>query len=80
MKKSYSIRKIDNLGRIVIPMDFRKALEISDWDELYISLDKNNVIIRKATDTCTFCGSEDSLLPFEDKFVCAKCLDKLKTK
>jgi transcriptional pleiotropic regulator of transition state genes len=61
-------------------MDFRKALEISDWDELHISLEKNNVIIRKATDTCTFCGSEEDLTSFEDKFVCKKCLESLKTK
>ena len=78
MKKTYSIRKIDNLGRIVIPMDIRKALEIKEWDELRISLENSTVHIEKATPTCTFCGSEEALLSFEDKYVCANCLQKLK--
>ena len=80
MKKGYSIRKIDNLGRIVIPMDFRKALEISDWDELRIALEDNVITIRKAADSCTFCGSEENLLCFEGKFLCSDCLGKLKEK
>lgn len=78
MKKTFSIRKIDNLGRIVIPMDFRKALEIHDWDDLRISLDGNAVTIRKDHDTCTFCGNERKLIPFGDKFICETCLAKLK--
>ena len=78
MKKTFSIRKIDNLGRIVIPMDFRKALEIREWDDLRIALEGNAVTIRKDRDTCTFCGSEKALTDFGDKFVCAACLSKLK--
>ncbi len=77
MKKTFSIRKIDNLGRIVIPMDFRKALEIQDWDELYLSLEGSTVQIRKAHQQCTFCGSEEKLSPFHDKFICEKCLGEL---
>ncbi len=78
MKKTYSIRKIDNLGRIVIPMDIRKALEIKEWDELRIFLEENTIKIQKATPTCTFCGSEEELFPFEEKHVCAACLAKLR--
>ena len=78
MKKTFSIRKIDNLGRIVIPMDFRKALEICEWDDLRISLEGNAVTIRKDHDTCTFCGSEKKLTAFGDKFICEACLSKLK--
>ncbi len=78
MKKTFSIRKIDNLGRIVIPMDFRKALEIREWDDLRIALEGNSVVIRKEHDSCTFCGSEKNLNAFGDKFVCKSCLAKLK--
>ena len=78
MKKTFNIRKIDNLGRIVIPMDFRKALEIHEWDDLRISLDGNAVVIRKDRDVCTFCGSEKKLVAFGDKFVCQSCIEKLK--
>lgn len=80
MKRTYSIRKIDNLGRIVIPMDIRKALEIKEWDELRISLDENTIRIQKAVPVCTFCGSEEDLAPFEDKHVCVACLAKLRQK
>lgn len=80
MKKTFSIRKIDNLGRIVIPRDFRKALEISDWDELHLSLEGSTVVIKKATDQCTFCGSEENLISFKDKFICKSCLSSLSSK
>lgn len=78
MKKPFHLRKIDNLGRIVIPMDIRKALEIKDWDDLKISLNGNEISITKAHDSCTFCGAEESLVPFGEKFVCQSCLAKLK--
>lgn len=78
MKKTYSIRKIDNLGRIVIPMDIRKALEIKEWDELRIFLDENTIKIQKATPACTFCQSEEELVSFEGKHICAECLNQLK--
>lgn len=77
MKKNYSIRKIDNLGRIVIPMDFRKALEIHEWDDLRIALEGNTVTIRKEKDSCTFCGSEKHLDAFEGKFICKSCRERL---
>lgn len=78
MKKTNSIRKIDNLGRIVIPMDIRKALEIKEWDELRIYLDDNTIKIEKALPSCTFCGSEEGLVDFEGKSVCAHCLSRLR--
>ena len=77
MKKEMRIRKIDNLGRIVIPMDIRKTLEIRDWDELAITLEGKNIVIKKANDSCTFCGKEKNLIPFENKFICSSCLEAL---
>lgn len=78
MKKTFSVRKIDNLGRIVIPMDFRKALEIHDWDDLRIALEGNAVTIRKEKSSCTFCGNEKNLSEFDGKFICKNCLAKIK--
>lgn len=77
MKKEVRIRKIDNLGRIVIPMDIRKTLEISEWDELAISCEGKNIVIKKAKDACTFCGKEKNLIPYENKFICTSCLETL---
>lgn len=78
MKKTFSIRKIDNLGRIVIPMDIRKSLEIKDWDELCIRLEEDRILITKAYQSCTFCGCQTHLSPFQNKFICQDCLDRLK--
>lgn len=77
MKKTRSIRRIDNLGRIVIPMDMRRALEIAEWDELSISLSGNKVVIEKEKPACTFCGSVSSLTEMKEKFICKKCLQEL---
>lgn len=80
MKKAVSIRKIDNLGRIVIPMDIRRALEINEWDELRISLEDGHVRIQKAVDTCTFCDATENLIPFAGKQICPHCLQQLQNK
>ncbi len=79
MKKNRSIRKIDNLGRIVIPMDIRKALEIRDWDELAITLENDAIVVKKANESCTFCQAEDDLISFEGKSLCRTCLSRLQT-
>ena len=78
MEKPFISRQIDNLGRIVIPMDFRKALEIHDWDELRMSREDDRIIVTKAVDTCTFCGSKEELIPHRSKFICKSCLESLK--
>lgn len=78
MEKSFIIRQIDNLGRIVIPMDFRKALEIHDWDELRMCREGDRIVVTKAVDTCTFCGNEEELIPYHSKFICKSCLEALK--
>ena len=80
MTKKASLRKIDNLGRIVIPMDLRRALEISDWDELRISLSGSRIIIEKEHPECTFCRETAGLVPFREKHICPACLAELQSK
>jgi transcriptional pleiotropic regulator of transition state genes len=80
MKKTFRVRKIDNLGRVVIPMDIRKSLEIKDWDDLRIFLEEDRIILTKAHDYCIFCGSEENLTSFHDRSVCSSCLSELKNK
>lgn len=77
MKKNFSVRKIDNLGRIVIPMDFRRALEIEEWDELRISLEESRIVVEKAIPRCTFCENTQDLTEFHGKFICPNCLKSL---
>ncbi|MBP5288586.1 MAG: AbrB/MazE/SpoVT family DNA-binding domain-containing protein [Clostridia bacterium] len=78
MKKDYSIRTIDSVGRIVIPMDLRKMLDIQEWDELRIFRDHDRIIVEKNNPTCAFCHSAKDLISFKEKYICKKCLDEAK--
>ena len=79
MKKNTGmIRNLDDLGRIVIPMEIRKKFNISIGDGIQIYVDTNNtIILKKYERNCTFCGNNKNLKTFNDKLICKKCLDKL---
>ncbi len=78
MIKSTGIsRKIDELGRIVIPMELRNKLGISEKDSLDIFVDGSSIVLKKANSTCTFCGGNKDLVPFADKLICSKCKEKI---
>lgn len=74
------IREIDSVGRIVIPMQIRKELglvEIGSRVEMFS--DGKQIIVKKAVNDCIFCKGEAELHEFEGKFICASCLEKLKS-
>ena len=66
-------RKVDDLGRIVVPAEMRKALDIADGDYLEIALDGVGIVLWKVEDNCTFCRSTTDLRVFHGKQVCARC-------
>ena len=70
-------RKIDDLGRIVIPAETRRMFNIQEGDHLSISVEGGNILLRKMTDTCTFCGSETNVKQFKGKGVCSDCRDQM---
>lgn len=70
-------RKIDDLGRIVIPAETRRMFNIREGDHLFISVEAGNIVLRKMTDTCTFCGSDESVSQFKGKGICATCRGQL---
>lgn len=78
MSKSYFIRKIDELGRIVIPIEIRKFLDIHEKDSLGISLENNSISIKKENPYCVFCNSNSNLKFFNNKNICTNCIEKLK--
>ncbi|MCI8621972.1 MAG: AbrB/MazE/SpoVT family DNA-binding domain-containing protein [Clostridia bacterium] len=78
MVKSTGIsRKVDELGRIVIPMELRTKLGIEEKDPLEIYVDGSSIVLKKSNSTCAFCGSEKDLLSFSDKLICPKCKEKI---
>lgn len=80
MKATGIVRKIDDLGRIVLPIELRRTLGISERDSLEIYVDQNNILLKKYEPACIFCGSADNITVYKDKNVCAHCLTDMKTK
>lgn len=78
MKSSGIVRKIDELGRIVLPIETRRMLDIEPRDGVEIFLDKDMVILKKYQPSCIFCGDADNITYYRDKRICRNCLADLK--
>lgn len=79
MKKKIenTIRKVDKLGRVVIPHSIRKAQQIVEGIPLEIFIDGNKIIYRKYKKSCSFCSNTDNLINFKEKTVCPSCIKNL---
>lgn len=80
MRNNGVVRKMDDLGRIVIPMEIRRIMGIAERDALVISLNENEIVMRKYEQGCLFCGSNQGLREFRGKAVCADCIGELNGK
>lgn len=78
MKSTGIIRKVDELGRVVLPSELRKNLNINIKDSLEIYVSGDSIILKKYSPTCIFCNSSDNIEIFKGKNVCKKCLNQLK--
>ena len=79
MKTTGMIRQLDSLGRIVLPIELRRTLDINTRDMLEILVEGNSIILRKYEPNCLFCGSSSGLTPYKDKQICKRCLSELKS-
>lgn len=79
MKSTGIIRKIDELGRFVIPMEMRNKLGISNNDSLEIYVEGTSIILKKYQPDCVFCGSSKNVVEYKGKNVCEKCLNEMKS-
>lgn len=77
MKSTGIIRKVDDLGRIVLPIELRRTLDIAERDPLEISLDGDRIVLRKVEENCVFCGSSSGLISYREKQVCRECLHSM---
>ena len=77
MKSTGIIRKVDDLGRIVLPIELRRTLDISERYELEIYRENDRIILQKFEPACIFCGSSRSLILYRRKNVCQDCVKKL---
>lgn len=77
MKSTGIVRQIDDLGRIVIPVELRRTLQIDKGDPLEIFIEGDSIILRKYEAACVFCGNVKDIVTFKDKNVCSHCLAQI---
>lgn len=77
MKSTGIVRKVDELGRIVLPIELRRTLDIEIKDSIEIYVENDSIILKKYEPTCIFCGDNKDLKTFNEKNICSNCIKKL---
>ena len=77
MKSTGIVRKVDELGRIVLPIELRRTLDISIKDSLEIYVDGTSIVLKKYQPSCVFCDDATDVINFKGKNVCTACLKEL---
>lgn len=78
MKAIGIVRKVDDLGRVVIPRELRRTYDINIKDPLEIYVDGDNIILKKYEPECIFCGEASDVVGFYGKNICSTCMNELK--
>lgn len=78
MKSTGIVRKVDELGRVVIPIELRRTLDIAEKDSLEIYVDGEHIILKKYAPACLFCGQAKDVEVFKGKNICPACFEELK--
>ena len=78
MKSTGIIRRVDELGRVVIPMEIRNQFDIAEKDPIEIFVDGSSIILKKYEKSCFFCGNTKKLSQYKDKLICNKCINQIK--
>ena len=79
MKATGVVRNIDELGRIVVPKEIRRAMNIAEKDPIEIFTENDMIILKKYAPSCIFCDNADDLVSYNGKNVCPACLEKLRS-
>lgn len=77
MKATGMVRKVDELGRLVLPIEMRRVLDIAEKDPVEIYVEGDKIILRKFQPFCLFCGSSENIVSHENKHVCSDCIQRL---
>ncbi len=78
MKSTGIVRKIDSLGRIVLPKELRRQLNIDMDSSLEIFVEGNSIVLKKYQPACVFCGEAKDVTNYKGQNVCSHCLDALR--
>ena len=71
------VRKVDELGRIVIPIELRRTLDIAEKDALEIYVDGEQIILKKYEPACIFCGDARDVVNYKGKNICTNCIETI---
>ncbi|MCK8826082.1 AbrB/MazE/SpoVT family DNA-binding domain-containing protein [Fuchsiella alkaliacetigena] len=80
MKSVGIVRQIDNLGRVTIPKEVRNNFDIEVGDPMEILVNEDEVVFKKYSPQCVFCGNTDNVIDYKDKNICSTCISTLKEK
>ena len=78
MRSTGMARKVDELGRMVLPSELRRRFRIHEGDYLGIHVEDQRIILTKVETGCVFCDAADDLVTYRDKLVCPTCLEGLR--
>lgn len=78
MKSTGIVRKVDELGRIVLPIELRRTLEIAERDSLEIYVEGTTIILKKYEPACIFCNDAKDVVNYKGRNICRKCLEEMK--
>jgi len=77
MKSTGIVRRIDELGRIVLPIELRNKMDIKTKDSIEIFVEDDKIILKKYEPACLFCGNADDVIMYKGKLVCKHCLSEM---
>lgn len=77
MKSTGIVRRVDELGRVVLPIELRNKFGITEKDPMEIYVDGSSIILKKYETNCIFCGNTKNLIDYQGKLLCEKCAEKI---
>ena len=80
VKNTGNVRRIDSLGRIVIPKEIRTTLRIKTKNSLEIFVSNDAIMLRKYAPSCVFCGENDVLIEYKGSKICRKCREEIRNR
>jgi transcriptional pleiotropic regulator of transition state genes len=78
MKSTGIVRKVDELGRIVLPIELRRTLDIAERDSLEIYVEGSTIILKKYEPACIFCNDAKDVVNYKGRNLCRTCLEEMK--
>ena len=78
MKSTGVVRRVDELGRIVLPIELRRTLDIAERDAVEIFVDGGQIVLKKYEPACIFCGEGRNVINYKGKNICKNCFDEMR--